>query len=124
MDNELRLNLLSGNKRKEFIKMGISDLGDPRIDPTGGGWNGLKPELTEAKARSTVEAEVIKKNADDCNNCYECLKDKTTERGIPIPFRRMIVCPECGNKRCPKATDHNLECTHSNESGQPGSRYQ
>jgi hypothetical protein len=36
----------------------------------------------------------------------------------------MIVCPDCGNKRCPKASDHALSCTNSNEPGQPGSVYQ
>lgn len=36
---------------------------------------------------------------------------------------RMIVCPTCGNKRCPKATDSQLACTGSNEPGQPGSAY-
>lgn len=36
---------------------------------------------------------------------------------------RMILCPECGNKRCPKATHHDLPCTNSNEPGQPGSIY-
>lgn len=35
----------------------------------------------------------------------------------------MIVCPECGNKRCPHASDHALACTGSNEPGQPGSVY-
>lgn len=35
----------------------------------------------------------------------------------------MILCPTCGNKRCPKATDHDLDCTNSNEPGQPGSIY-
>lgn len=34
-----------------------------------------------------------------------------------------LVCGTCGNKRCPKATDHRLDCTNSNESGQPGSDY-
>ena len=34
-----------------------------------------------------------------------------------------VVCPECGNKRCPKATDHNNPCTNSNDPGQPGSIY-
>jgi hypothetical protein len=34
---------------------------------------------------------------------------------------RMIVCPLCGNKRCPHASDHRNACTNSNESGQPGS---
>lgn len=36
---------------------------------------------------------------------------------------RMIVCPTCGNKRCPRASDHDLPCTGSNEPGQPGSVY-
>jgi hypothetical protein len=48
--------------------------------------------------------------------CYKCADNKTR-------MTTMIVCPECGNKRCPKATDHNNECTNSNEVGQDGSRY-
>lgn len=35
----------------------------------------------------------------------------------------MRLCPLCGNKRCPKATNHNLDCTNSNEPNQPGSIY-
>ncbi len=35
----------------------------------------------------------------------------------------MILCPDCGNKRCPKATSHQYACTNSNEPGQPGSAY-
>lgn len=31
-------------------------------------------------------------------------------------FPRLIVCIICGNKRCPHADDHELECTNSNES--------
>lgn len=50
--------------------------------------------------------------------CHQCFK--STGRFLD----RMILCSECGNKRCPKASDHNLACTHSNESGQPGSVYQ
>lgn len=44
---------------------------------------------------------------------------------LPIDDERryMIVCPECGNKRCPKASHHANACTHSNEPGQPGSVY-
>ena len=34
---------------------------------------------------------------------------------------RMIICSECGNKRCPKATNHALPCTDSNEPNQAGS---
>jgi len=36
---------------------------------------------------------------------------------------RMIVCPTCGNKRCPKAASHENACTGSNEVGQPGSSW-
>jgi len=48
-----------------------------------------------------------------CYHCADTYKRMTT----------FIVCPECGNKRCPHATDHNLQCTNSNEPGQEGSRY-
>lgn len=57
-------------------------------------------------------------------HCYNCLKDYT-EPGSVFSYvtTRMILCPDCGNKRCPHATDHSLACTNSNEPGQPGSRY-
>lgn len=56
------------------------------------------------------------------SNCryYECNKnDKDRLLGLSFP----ILCPDCGNKRCPHATDHRLACTNSNERGQMGSRY-
>ena len=46
------------------------------------------------------------------------------ERDPMSVLSQMVVCPNCGNKRCPKATDHTLECTNSNEPGQKGSRYE
>lgn len=55
-------------------------------------------------------------------HCYECNKDRTVN-GIPYPLTQMILCPICGNKRCPHATDHNNACTNSNEPNQTGSRY-
>lgn len=33
------------------------------------------------------------------------------------------ACPTCGNKRCPKTTNHRHACTNSNEPGQAGSVY-
>lgn len=33
------------------------------------------------------------------------------------------LCPECGNKRCPRATGSENSCTASNAPGQPGSVY-
>lgn len=40
----------------------------------------------------------------------------------PVSFgdMRMVLCPVCGNKRCPHATDHRYACTGSNEVGQGG----
>ncbi|WP_460821547.1 hypothetical protein [Lysobacter olei] len=37
---------------------------------------------------------------------------------------RMALCPDCGNKRCPKANDHRHACTGSNEPGQKGSAWE
>lgn len=37
---------------------------------------------------------------------------------------RMALCPTCGNKRCPRAHNHTLACTGSNEPGQPGSSWE
>jgi len=35
----------------------------------------------------------------------------------------MVVCDICGNKRCPRGTNHEHACTGSNEPGQEGSVY-
>lgn len=37
---------------------------------------------------------------------------------------RMALCPDCGNKRCPRAHNHTLACTNSNAPGQPGSSWE
>lgn len=44
--------------------------------------------------------------------------------GERLPFAsRMNVCPDCGNKRCPKAANHALwQCSGSNAVGQVGVR--
>jgi|SRR5882757_594265 len=49
--------------------------------------------------------------------CHRCINERDE---IAC---HMVVCPGCGNKRCPHATNHNLACTNSNEPGQPGSIY-
>ena len=73
--------------------------------------------------------------ADKCE-CHRCTRERF-ERGeyqrceneshaeyiFRLPPTKMILCPECGNKRCPHASDHRLACTGSNEPGQPGSVY-
>ena len=79
----------------------------------------------DIQERTYVMPDIMPAIEDDETACYcfNCNKDKKTFSGIPFVATVMIVCPTCGNKRCPHATDHNLECTGSNEPGQPGSRY-
>lgn len=62
---------------------------------------------------------------DDCGKCQLCLgKYKHKDfPSLPITASLMVLCQVCGNKRCPKATDHHLDCTGSNEPGQEGSVY-
>ena len=48
----------------------------------------------------------------------------TTCRPITMQDLRFVVCPECGNKRCPRAHNHELVCTGSNAPGQPGSSWE
>lgn len=50
-------------------------------------------------------------------NCHRCVA--LTGR----TYFGMILCPDCGNKRCPKASNHMHYCTGSNEPDQPGSIY-
>lgn len=58
--------------------------------------------------------------------CYAC--DSQTWKPWPgtdfVFAQRMSLCPTCGNKRCPAATDHRNKCTGSNKPGQSGSRFQ
>lgn len=61
--------------------------------------------------------------------CHRCIKEQNLgsmagDVFLLLSATEMIVCPKCGNKRCPHASDHDLKCTSSNEPGQPGSIYQ
>lgn len=56
-------------------------------------------------------------------DCRRCADGATTDDGLPLTLSRMFLCPTCGNKRCPKATDHDNACSGSNAPGQPGSVY-
>jgi hypothetical protein len=64
--------------------------------------------------------------------CYKCLeadynslpREERTELIFWHPVWLMILCETCRNKRCPKASDHLLACSGSNEAGQVGSLYE
>ena len=58
--------------------------------------------------------------------CHKCIEEngiRDSVTGFPLSSMRIILCPDCGNKRCPKASDHTLACTGSNDPGQVGSVY-
>ncbi|HFL5986533.1 TPA: hypothetical protein ACG4MZ_000097 [Klebsiella aerogenes] len=46
-----------------------------------------------------------------------------TCRPVALNDMRFVVCPDCGNKRCPRANDHRNSCTWSNDPDQEGSAY-
>lgn len=79
-----------------------------------GGWTTCPGETTEwdivRVTRNGVQ--VTPPLACSCETCWD--KD----------YQIMHVCPECGNKRCPKATYHRNACTGSNEVGQKGSSWE
>lgn len=55
--------------------------------------------------------------------CHQCIEDFDLRDGVlhlPLSCGQMILCPVCGNKRCPRAYNHRNACTGSNEPGQPG----
>lgn len=51
--------------------------------------------------------------------CHTCRPVSMT----PPEDMRMVLCPDCGNKRCPKANDHRNACTGSNDTDQLGGAY-
>ncbi|ENY9449029.1 hypothetical protein ACF5FN_003098 [Enterobacter chengduensis] len=100
------------------------------VDHSGDSNNMVEPVKTACKLRDAVEiirnsgiaidaekifAERDALNAPDCW-CRTC-------RPVTFSDSRFVVCPECGNKRCPHANDHRNACTGSNEPGQEGSAY-
>lgn len=100
------------------------------VDHSGDSNNMVEPVTTACKLRDAVEtirnsgieidaekifAERDALNAPDCW-CRTC-------RPVTFSDSRFVVCPECGNKRCPHANDHRNACSGSNEPGQEGSAY-
>lgn len=90
----------------------------------------VEPVTTAYKLRDAVEiirnsgieidAEKIFAERDVLNTpdcwCRTC-------RPVTVTDMRFVVCPDCGNKRCPHANDHRNACTGSNEPGQEGGEY-
>lgn len=103
------------------------DIEDQRLAPIVSYMRGWSIERIVDHCRSKGWTGQIMQRAGDMamgtiSDCRKCAEGKVID-GWPETMTRMFLCPTCGNKRCPKATDHELGCTNSNEPGQPGSYY-
>jgi len=85
----------------------------------------IKPSMLPPLTLETMHAVLC--------DCFDCVKARVDATPVDptaswfdrqLPFQRMFVCPHCGNKRCPRAKNHNNRCTDSNAPGQPGSLYE
>ena len=115
-------------KQTEALKLALLALEECRRDPR------LKYEHPYYDKAITAIREALADHIGDANKMVEqpaqqqepfnkyCCRLCFNNSGQMF-LDRMILCPECGNKRCPKATYHELPCTNSNEPGQPGSIY-
>lgn len=98
-------------------------------------WNACRAAMLQAG-----NSPVIPDGLPDGVNIYHGPKEKTilvlkqdaavnqdcwcrTCRPVTLNDMRFVVCPDCGNKRCPRANDHRNSCTGSNEPGQEGIAY-
>jgi hypothetical protein len=79
--------------------------------------------VAQALDRMTANAEELGLYDEPACWCHKCIEGKKTRGGFPLSGTRMILCPTCGNKRCPHASNHDLDCSGSNEPGQQGSVY-
>ena len=100
------------NRRAAMLHAGNSPAQSP-ID------HGYQPECgcSGCKATSRICAELAG-NPPANPGCW-C----RTCRPVDLNDMRFVVCPDCGNKRCPRANNHRNACTGSNEPGQEGGAY-
>lgn len=108
---------MNANELADELETGLNE--GARVDPK-------RIQAAAMLRQLQAEIEALKahpvKEQDGCGNCHACLVG-VIKHGLPITSQRMILCPDCGNKRCPKASNHRHQCTNSNEPNQRGSIY-
>lgn len=108
---------ISGNKPLGWVKDAMRESYDAcRADMLAAAPHDT-PALNSVQSVVTVPGKWIpvSEQKPDCW-CRTC-------RPVVLNDMRFVVCPDCGNKRCPRANDHRNACTGSNEPGQEGSAY-
>ncbi|HCA7297207.1 TPA: hypothetical protein MX298_000828 [Escherichia coli] len=84
-------------------------------------WNACRAAMLQAgnfRENQNSSTNNFRENVETSTKCW-C----RTCRPVTMSDMRFVVCPDCGNKRCPHANDHRNACTGSNEPGQIGSAY-
>jgi hypothetical protein len=108
---------ISGNKPLGWVKDAMRESYDAcRADMLAAAPHDT-PALNSVQSVVTAQGKWIpvSEQKPDCW-CRTC-------RPVVLNDMRFVVCPDCGNKRCPRANDHRNACTGSNEPGQGGSAY-
>lgn len=90
------------------------------------GWNACRADMLQDSNHTEQNLDMVdhsgdaneKVNSPAFPDCWCC-----TCRPVKMNDMRFVVCPECGNKRCPHANDHRNACSGSNEPGQECSAY-
>ncbi|EPE9249872.1 hypothetical protein ACX2XI_000186 [Klebsiella variicola] len=108
--------------RDERGRMILNGVCEPKIG-FGTDWNACRAAMLKAQPQNAPQniPEIIpgwipvSEQKPDCW-CRTC-------RPVVLNDMRFVVCPDCGNKRCPRGNDHRNACTGSNEPGQEGSAY-
>ncbi|HCJ7390025.1 TPA: hypothetical protein NVL70_002816 [Enterobacter hormaechei subsp. xiangfangensis] len=102
---------IKGDLELDDIRLGVKMVNGSRAAML----QGAEPDFREISNSSTKH---FRENAETSTKCW-C----RTCRPVTFSDSHFVVCPECGNKRCPHANDHRHACTGSNEPGQEGSAY-
>ncbi len=84
-----------------------------------GHYSGQLDHVVDAILAADWQAPELPKPFDaDCKACGLERQQAIEAAGQGFHHIRPYSCPDCGNKRCPKASDHRHACTGSNEPNQ------
>ncbi len=78
-------------------------LADANRDLAAALWDAAPDLFAAVDERDALRARIAERERAHCT-CEKCLLER-----FPYPLV-MSVCPECGDKRCPRAADHRNEC--------------
>ena len=92
-------------------------------DALTGDWPPARDTAAEIRARcGASELKIVARGDKTGCQCRRCIDERreSFDGVFPKTSQIMILCPTCGNKRCPHAKWHGFKCTNSNKVGQVG----